>query len=167
MLGVIRQDGSLPMTGDLDLAANSLLTSNLILEEADASNFQLLRKAGGRAGIYVYDVSIFGSLSSSTSTLANIFFNELRPPWGGASAIHAWSGGWIWEVATITSAFGGSFNIGKAGNITLLSTALLNAIDGVLRLPNTRPTTPQACDTRYDPATDTFEIYDGTQWRSH
>lgn len=61
----------------------------------------------------------------------------------------------------------GAFRIQRAGNISLLSNKILDTINGVLRLPNTQPATPQAGDTRYDPATDLFEIYDGAVWRPH
>lgn len=47
------------------------------------------------------------------------------------------------------------------------NSALLDWLNGVLRLPNTRPASPVAGDTRYDPTTDTFEIYDGAAWKLH
>jgi len=59
------------------------------------------------------------------------------------------------------------FSVPRAGNLTLLASKRINALDGILRLPNTRSGTPQANDCRYDPVTDTFEIYDGAQWRAH
>jgi len=44
---------------------------------------------------------------------------------------------------------------------------LFNVLNDVLRLPNSRPASPSAGDCRYDPATDTFEIYDGVGWNPH
>lgn len=60
-----------------------------------------------------------------------------------------------------------SQDLNNIGNATLANNKSLNVISGVLTLPNTRPTSPSAGDVRYDPATDTFEIYDGVSWNPH
>jgi hypothetical protein len=43
----------------------------------------------------------------------------------------------------------------------------ISAIDGALSLPKDRPAVPTANLCRYDAATDTFEIYDGSSWNPH
>lgn len=71
---------------------------------------------------------------------------------------------------TIEELTGGNrVEVPHTGDITMRSGKTLDfpTNDGILLLPDVRSATPQACEVRYDPATDTFEIYDGAAWNPH
>lgn len=56
--------------------------------------------------------------------------------------------------------------IPKAGDITFLSGKILNAINAVLRLPNSPSASPSSGDTYFDATTNKLYIYNGTAWVS-
>jgi len=178
-------DGSRAMTGDLlpditktcsvgsttkqlkNLATQNLYIDNDFLFKFYSANWLKLRNWADTA----YRNIILGSLACQGDMLAsNYSFGTgdftISTYWaqGNKFTLCSYYGGAYQSVARAINDY---FDIMRAGDITLLSNKLLNAVAGALRLPNTRPSTPQAGDTRYDPTTDTFEIYDGAVWRPH
>lgn len=168
-------DGSRAMTGSLDLDAIinwvkwagidlaiaplsptelcvRRITAPFELRDLRVRNFKMGGNLELRHNAYFYTQALYYGAQFHFKAFDDILYD-----WVTVASVKADSG-WSQDE---------NFEIPRAGNITLVSNKLLNAINGALRLPNARPAAPQAGDTRYDPSTDTFEIYDGAVWRQH
>ena len=126
--------------------------------------------------LYNVDIGFFQSIGGSVVAMA------IRPKidlWGRI-VFQSWDGsGFVDCLLLKGEGWGNVVDIPRAGDIIVLPTknitlsaatpptAVLNAIGGWLTLPDTRPAIPVANTVRYNAATDTFEIYDGSAWKVH
>lgn len=88
-----------------------------------------------KAGYMVYNLPMYGGLIFGTLGQGDIIFNPV-----------------------------GETKIPRAGDITLLSGKILDAVNAVLRLPDSAPASPSTGDTYFNSGTDTLYVYNGTTW---
>lgn len=159
-------DGSRAMTGDLDLTINyKLIFGDVRLARQSPTMLRIEDSSANLRDIYArYCYFTTGVITSAnysrirldavSQSLGKIVFETKYP---SAYTI----------IATINNS--GNFEINRAGDITMLTGSILDfpTNDGILLLPDIRSAAPQAGEVRYDPATDTLEIYDGAAWNPH
>jgi len=122
LLGVIRQDGSLPMTGDFDIASKKLLTTNLAFYQKDVNTFRITNRAITTTKDLELKNLYVDSIISATTIRARTQSTELT--------IQAWAGGSLGDIVFSTSTgsiaarltTAGEFIISRAGDIIVLDT---------------------------------------------
>lgn len=146
-----------PTIEDIELGAFSLKMSNILLYELTANQCAFMNHAkttykGFRCAGFIGD-----SIGSS----AGNFYLDAKNIDNSTVVLRARDNGV--GVVEVGALVGGATPFMRVGNATFGASVTA----AILNLPAARPPAPVSGDTRYDAATDTFEIYDGAVWNAH
>lgn len=172
-LTFLKLDGSRAMTGDLNIGAKSLMTTNLALRElfsyslgikSNGSDMDLqlryLRPTSGIISSSASNMVIQGKFNTLNSAVT------LRSNNGAAYIDHLqFKAG---AMSLLTELDGNGQDLVDLGSVILLAGKTVDCRNANARLRLPRATAGASTGgCRYDAATDTFEIYDGAVWNAH